>query len=214
MAIISFDYNFIFIKTRKTAGTSIEVDLSQYVEQNAIVTPILPLVEGHSARNFQNEQGEILYFNHMSASQIRERLGIEKFTSMFKFCIERDPITKSISHYHMYQNSPFHNKDGIKQTWDAYCEAKNYPTDHNKYSEIIDGKITPIIDKFIPYESLHKDLPVLLASLGLENFTLKSQAKSNYSKNVLIRPNEVTENQRSQIIEAFEKTLAVTGLYS
>jgi len=49
---VSHEHRFIFLKTHKTAGTSIEVFLERHVEPGAIVTPILPEVEGHRARNF------------------------------------------------------------------------------------------------------------------------------------------------------------------
>jgi len=38
--IVSFEHNFIFIKTRKTAGTSIEIALSPYAGKNGVITPI------------------------------------------------------------------------------------------------------------------------------------------------------------------------------
>jgi len=38
--IASFEKNFIFIKTKKTAGTSIEIVLSKYCGQRDIITPI------------------------------------------------------------------------------------------------------------------------------------------------------------------------------
>ncbi len=51
--IISHEHRFIFVKTRKTAGTSVEVFLADHVEPGAIVTPVRPPVEGHVARNHQ-----------------------------------------------------------------------------------------------------------------------------------------------------------------
>ena len=40
--IISHEHKFIFLKTRKTAGTSIELALSQLCGPNDIITPISP----------------------------------------------------------------------------------------------------------------------------------------------------------------------------
>ena len=50
--IVSHEHRFVFVKTRKTAGTSIEVFLSKLAGEDAIVSPIRPAIEGHRPRNY------------------------------------------------------------------------------------------------------------------------------------------------------------------
>jgi hypothetical protein len=50
--VISHNYTFIFIKTKKTNRTSIEVFLSQCCGDQGIVTPIKPYVEPDKPRKY------------------------------------------------------------------------------------------------------------------------------------------------------------------
>jgi len=94
--IVSHKYKFIFIKTRKTAGTSIEVDLNRMLGPEDIATPIFPVIQGHTPQNYEFKK----YFgvvnrkfkNHMSASDVRKLLGDEIWKEYFVFCVEREPV--------------------------------------------------------------------------------------------------------------------------
>lgn len=212
MTIVSFEYNLVFIKTTKTAGTSIEVDLSRRVEEAAVVTPIIPATESHRPRNYQTPSGR--FFNHMTAAQIRELLGAQVFDRMYKFCVERDPVEKCISHFHMLRNSEIHNQKGrYRLDWDDYCKAGVFPLDLDKYSEVSGEKRVLLADRILRYERLNEDLPPLLESLGIPGFTLQAREKSSYRLSELIRPQDVTARQRELIETAFATTCEATGLY-
>jgi hypothetical protein len=216
MTVISFKYNFIFVKTQKTAGTSIEIELSKCLnnDEHAIITPIYPPVAGHRPRNFQASNLPMPFFYHMPAFLIRRYLGEKTFNTMFKFCVEREPVAKCLSHFHMLRNSPDHDPNGsYKKTWDQYCEKGNFPIDLAKYSETRSGVVRKIVDTVLAYESLATSLPQIADRLHLRDFRFEATAKSEHSKNRIVSHQDVTDSQREIIYRAFAQSLSVCGLY-
>jgi hypothetical protein len=213
MTIVSFKHNFIFIKTSKTAGTSIEIELSKRVEDDAIVTPISPNVEGHRARNFKRGFLRRSFHSHIPASLVRRYLGEGTYNRMFKFCVEREPVSKCMSHFHMKRNSPLHNGNGkYQKDWAQYCAERDFPIDIEKYSDGENGDLRKIVDVVIPYEDLQSALAGITEMLGIREFRLEATAKSEYSKNTLVSGSDVTEQQRIVIYQAFDQSLSVSGL--
>src|SRR5256885_6419869 len=51
--IISHKHKFIFIKTVKTAGTSLEIFLSQHCGPDDVLSLFDPPIEGHHPRNYE-----------------------------------------------------------------------------------------------------------------------------------------------------------------
>lgn len=191
--IISHAYRFIFIKTLKTAGTSIEIFLSQHCGDADIVTPIYPHVEPHRARNHQgwfNPIPEILggrdvhqawldfcqrkhFYNHIPAAVVRARVSRRIWRNYFKFCVERNPWDKTISHYWMLR----HRAGGVL-SWEDFFARRDFPVNYPLYA---DRGEALLVDRVVRYERLAEDLGAVFHELGVPWYgTLGVQAKGEY----------------------------------
>lgn len=203
--IISHKYKFIFIKTTKTAGTSVEVDLSKVLDSSDVATPIIPAIKGHTAQNFTWRKYGLFkceLYNHMTARSVRDYIGKKKFNDYFVFCVEREPIEKCISHFSMLKNSPIHNEKTKGLSIEDYIQIGNYPIDTNKYTDV-DGSL--LVDRILRYENLAEELREIGDILGF-NVNLQARAKAGFRENAVL-----TAEQKSTIYEAFKSSNIFTG---
>lgn len=197
--IISHRHKFIFIKTAKTASTSIEVFLSSRCGPNDIVTPIVPPVERHEPRN---DQG---FFNHIPAMLIRERVSPEVWNSYFKFCVERNPWDKVLSHYHMHVA-----RSTGALSLDQYLATGKFPINFPRYTDASGENI--IVDRVLRYENLDVDLADVFAELKLDfDGTLGVRAKSDYRTDRTPYQLVFNEAQRKIVEQAFAKEIELHG---
>jgi hypothetical protein len=174
--IVSHEYEFIFVKTRKTAGTSIEVHLARHLGDDAVVTPVTPPVEGHVARHHDerfNPLPQMLhqrrvgpawrdlrrhrtFYNHIPAARIRERVGTKVWDRYFKFCFERDPWEKVVSWYY------FRRDRHPGMTFDEFVRTQALPSDFDLYS--LDGRVA--MDFVGQFSRLTTDLATALDHVG------------------------------------------------
>ena len=194
--ILSYKYKFIFIKTAKTAGTSIEVFLSKHCGPQDIVTPIVPPVEGHQPRNYEgfiNPIPEILerpgrffstlrhtlmshtkFYNHMPAGEVKNRIPANVWSGYFKFCVERNPWDKLLSHYNMHAA-----REGGGLSLDEYLARGRFPINYFRYTDRSGKKL--IVDRVVRYENLLAELSEVFAHLEIPfEGTLGIAAKFDY----------------------------------
>jgi len=182
--IISHKHKFIFIKTKKTAGTSIEILLSKYCGDDDIITPISPEDEkirrglGYkTAQNYQylDNNKEIKFYNHINATEIKKFIGDEVWDSYYKFCFERNPWEKVISFYYwVHKEEP---RPSISTFIRSKKMEKLFYGEHTLYT--IDN--TMAVDQVYLYENINKSLQDILAKLHIkdQDFTLP-RAKSRF----------------------------------
>jgi hypothetical protein len=225
--ILSHKYKFIFIKTAKTAGTSIEVFLSKHCAPMDIVTPITPPVEGHQPRNYQgfiNPLPEILerpgklfsalrravtsrekFYNHMPASLVQKRVSARIWKSYFKFCVERNPWDKVLSHYHMHAA-----REGGSLSLDEYLARGRFPRNYFRYTNRSGAKV--IVDRVLRYEDLLGELGEVFALLGVPfDGTLAVEAKSEYRTDRTPYQLIFNDEQRRIVENAFAKEIELHG---
>jgi hypothetical protein len=167
--IVSHAHRFVFLKTRKTAGTSVEIALSTVCGPEDVITPVTQADERlraeHGGRPPQNYESPPLprrAFNHMPASMVRQLVGRETWDGYLTFSIERNPWDAVVSLFHWRHRddpAPPAFSDFVREPVVAELATKNY----RGYR--INGALA--VDRVLRYESLAAELGEVWGVLGL-----------------------------------------------
>lgn len=158
--LVSHDYKFIFVKTKKTAGSSLETYLKPFCENGII--------------------GKKLSEKHTTASEIKEIVGDEIWSNYTKIVPIRNPWDMTVSLYFWRKRKrPFYywlyrwfikfRFKGIMEhrvSFEEWVQKKGVRGLNENNSIIyIDGEMDNY--EFIRYENLNGDLEAVCTKLGI-----------------------------------------------
>jgi hypothetical protein len=197
--IASFLHNFIFLKTRKVGGTSLEIVLSSWCGEEDICSPltaedeILRQAYGGAARNHTGPTGEPRFYNHMPADEVRRELP-ELWDRAFKFAVERHPYDKVVSRAWWAIGRNNLDPGRLGAAIDSTIGQRyylNYPI------YMIDGRVA--VDDLWPYEDAWARMAELAGRLGVPIPAEKPRAKAGYRPDRRGATDFLTKEQRDRI---------------
>jgi len=168
--IISVKYNFIYIRTKKTASTSIHRALEQILgpDDICIRRKYRDLSSVLKRGVIPPEEG---FETHVSAVAIKPYLQKRIWNRSFKFTSERHPYEKAVSlAYYFASKKDKIEERGRKPPSDDFDKVLNSVVKGGKYRSFplyfIDG--APVVSDFIRHESIEADLKRITEKLGID----------------------------------------------
>jgi len=159
--LVSHRKNFIYTKTNKTGGTSVEAFFESYCMPEGTFTPSHGREETISEAGIIGFRGKgngnnFEWRHHMPAKVIRNKLGEEIWGSYFKFCVVRNPYDRAISSFYFRCDEVRKKEytDEHPEIFERWLKENRLGGTARHFS--IDGELC--LDFLIRYEHLHEDL--------------------------------------------------------
>ena len=235
--IASYEHSFVFIKTAKTAGTSIEILLSRHCGPRDVITPIdLPnerhrTAGGRGAQNFCEDAAVIAAFQ--SALQRGDQAAYDAL---------RDPVRKAGFYNHMPARQAEQRldrvfwRDALKLTVErhpyekavsrAFFDMERFRRPPDQFQavlqDIIDAKKMddrprycargrPLVNRILRFERLGDELAEVLGHLGLPFPGELPRAKSGYRTDHRPAREILSDSQKELIYQGCRQTFEEMG---
>lgn len=228
--IVCHRYKFIFMKTSKTAGTSVEIALSRFCEDGDIVTPVSPVDEtlraglgGHPSQPYPASwleyhpldwwrrlvKGKVKqrFYNHVPARKIRARLPQEVWSNYYRFAIVRNPWDRVISQYFWRCRK---QPQELRPSMDEFIESSDVRSLMRKGFQLYTIGGQPQVDRLIRYENLAAELEEVRLHLGLPQALELPRAKAEHRVDRRHYREMLNDRQRDRIAELFRDELEIT----
>ncbi len=229
--IVCHKYKYIFMKTSKTAGTSVEIALSRFCEDGDIITPISPVDEELRAsvggrpsqfypatwaeyhpldwwRRLVKGKVKQRFYNHMPARKICSRLPRELWRGYYRFAIVRNPWDRVISQYFWRcRNLP----EDQRPSMDEFLESSDVRSLMRKGYQLYTIGGQSQANRLIRYESLPEELDEVRRHLGMPEVLELPGAKAGHRTDRRHYSEMLNDRQRERVAELFRDELRITG---
>ena len=223
--IVSYKWRFIYIRTHKTASKNMEALLATCCGDRDIISPRGPITPNSPARNYKglfNPIADILFesvnartvirrfreqmrfYNHMTAGQIKRRIGSETWNEFFKFCFERNPWDKVVSHYWYRKANPRKRPVG---SFEEYLESCRCPVDHPLYT--IGGELA--VDEVGRFENLESDFRRITERIGLPQQKLPRRSNTQFRTSSRSYEDYYNDRTRRLVADLYAKEIEMFG---
>jgi hypothetical protein len=191
--ICSRRHGFLFLKTTKTAGTSVELGLAGICGPEDVITRLTPQDEvlrrqlgvpgpqndrfplsawrAGDLWRFLREGHKKKFYNHIGAAEARTLLGEAGWGSSFKFAIERNPWDRLLSFFHWQQSR------NAAETLESFVARGAVERMHERGWGLYTVGERLAVDRVIRFEALDQELARIAAELGFAPVVLP-RAKS------------------------------------
>ncbi len=170
--MVSHTHRFIFLRTEKTAGTSLEAAFEKVLGEGDFMAHLRrpawarfsPVHHGALKRKIPDLFG---LHPHASARQARRVLGRKVFDGYFKFAVERNPWDRQVSlYFHRAWKTRRKSLDFDRDLRSFWYRNSEYVRLRNWSIYAIGG--TVVADRVLRYEYLDDDLKQLAADLNIK----------------------------------------------
>lgn len=225
--ILSHRHRFLFLKTNKTAGTSVEIALSRHCGPDDVITPLVPEDEAkrrelggrgpqnhlapwtdYSFRDWRRRlrgKPKPRFWHHITAAEAKPHIPDEVWDGCFKFCVERNPWDRVVSLY--YWRCKTEPRPTIEEFLASDVPLALKQRGRDVYT--LDGQV--VVDRVLRFEDLDAELESVRQQLGLPGPLTLPRAKGSFRKDKRSYRDILGPAERDRIAELFADEIAMMG---
>ena len=190
------------MKTRKTAGTSIQAVLSKYCGSDDIITPDMDTKQlGRNVDKFFTDHP------HPLIKDVKDFLGKQVWDSYFKFTFVRNPWDLVVSRYHWNMRGKDCSTVGFTEFLNNYCSAGAYFGPAHYFVNDLQQNYTTINNKLAldfvgKFENLKVDFKKICEIIGLPVSEL-SKNKNSYKPTYYNKYTQYYDDNSKALVEKY-----------